>query len=212
MINNVVKNKCYLIEKDDRTYAYISVKKDFYIEGICIEEKNIISGYFPFYTELKAFILSNDLEKYGQQLNAITIVPSKRSNSLNINGNIDSGVNYKLYDAKMDEYFYVSSKKEITSNIRIKLIKEEQTIKDINYLIRTGVKSMNDTCKYYYNILKQHRYGNLKELIHELKLYSEEKKIDLEYMISDLTGYLDILSPKKEISQVASKKVKCKKK
>lgn len=26
-------------EKDDRTYLYISVKKDFYIEGICIEEK-----------------------------------------------------------------------------------------------------------------------------------------------------------------------------
>lgn len=200
-MKNVIKNKCYLIKKDGRPYGYINVKKDFYAEGILIDDKSILSGYFYLYDELKTFILSKDINKLGQKISAMAVIPTNKNKDINFSGNINYDIVYQMFDVEMDEYCFMSNKQEIESKIEIKLINDDQTIKDINYLIRTGIKDMNETCKYYYNYLKQHRYGNLKEMIKDLKIYSVEENIDLENVISDLKIYLDSLTPKRENEQ-----------
>ncbi|MBE6159782.1 MAG: hypothetical protein E7157_01905 [Lactobacillales bacterium] len=191
--NNKIKNRYFEIIKDNNIYAYISVKKDFYVEGILVEDKYVLSGYFPFYNKFNAFILDNSMQSFEHYLDGICIIPNE-TKKFDITGKIicDS---YTLYDAEMDEYCYVIEKKEKSSNLQIKLIEDEELIKDINYLIRSNIRNLNSVYMFYYNSLKNHRYGNLKELISDLKWFYEEDgdtSISLD-TIEDLKIYLNTL-------------------
>lgn len=201
--NNIIKNRYYVITKDNETYAYISVKKDFYVEGVLGDNKAILSGYFPFYRTFKAFILDNSMQSFEHYLEGICISTNDRKNYFDISGEIICE-NYTLYDASMDEYCSVLEKKEKSSNMQIKLIEDEQLIKEINYLIRSSIRNLNSVYMFYYNSLKNHRYGNLKELIHydleNVNIDENGKKISNE-TIEDLKEYLKTLSNDKEIKE-----------
>ncbi|MBR1413264.1 MAG: hypothetical protein IJ574_01160 [Bacilli bacterium] len=164
--NSLIKNRYYEIDIDNKTYAYIRVKKDFYTEGVLIENKAILSGYFKWYRTFNAFILDNSLEKFEHDLDAISIESIEEKFIFDINGNTSSK-EYNLYDADMDEYFYVFRKKLKYSNINIKIINDENVIKDIDFLIRNSIRNLNEICMWCYDSLQKHRYGNLKELIME---------------------------------------------
>lgn len=204
--NNIIKNRYYMIIKDNETYAYISVKKDFYTEGIIIKDKSVLSGYFPFYETFKAFILDNSMQSFEHYLEGICISPNVKKDYFNIDGKIICQ-NYTLYDADMDEYCDVVEKSEKCQNIQIKLIEDEELIKDINYLIRSGIRNLNNVYMFYYNSLKNHRYGNLKELIWDLKdINIDEKGTKMhEETIKDLKEYFKNLYNTGEIKEKSSK-------
>lgn len=212
--NNIIKNRYYIITKDNEPYAYISVKKDFYVEGVLIEDKSLLLGYFPFYDTFKAFILDNSMQSFEHYLDGICISTNNRKNHFDISGKIIHE-NYTLYDASMDEYCDVLEKFEKSTNIQIKLIEDEQLIKDINYLIRSCIRNLNDVYMFYYNSLKNHRYGNLKELIYDLEYVNiDETGIKVfEETIIDLKEYLKNLDVNK-VTKInsSSKKLRKKKK
>jgi len=210
--NNKIKNRYYIITKDNMPYAYISVKKDFYVEGVLVENKSLLSGYFQFYDTFKAFILDNSMQSFEHYLDGICISPDNRKNYFDINGKIIHD-NYNLYDASMDEYCDVLEKFKKSTNIQFKLIEDEQLIKDINYLIRSGIRNLNDVYMFYYNSLKNHRYGNLKELIYDLEYVNiDETGIKVfEETIIDLKEYLKNLDVNK-VTKINSSQKKIRKK
>ncbi len=196
-----LKNRYYIINKDHKPYAYIRVKKDFYTEGILIENKSVLSGYFQFYDSFRAFVLDNSMDCFEKYLYGICISNENNKNILNLD--VDNR-KYKLYQVDMDEYFDVLKKEEIADDLQIKLIEDKDIIKDIDCLIRNSIRNLNGVFQFYYDSLKNRRYGNLKELIGDLNYYLENDSNNeiLEELLLELKEYLDVLNPK-------SKKLKC---
>ncbi len=196
-----LKNRYYIINKDHKPYAYIRVKKDFYTEGILIENKSVLLGYFQFYDSFKAFVLDNSRDCFEKYLYGIFISNENNKNILNLDVGNEK---YRLYQVDMDEYFDVLKREEIADGLQIKLIEDKDIIKDIDYLIRNSIRNLNSIFKSYYDYLKNHRYGNLKELIGDLNYYLENDGNNeiLEDLIFELKEYLDVLNP-------INKKLKC---
>lgn len=192
--NSLIKNRYYKIDIDNKTYAYINVKKDFYAEGILTENNAVLSGYFNLYKSFNAFILDNSMKKFEHYLDAISIKPIEENFNYDNDGNV-SYTEYNLFDAVMDEYCYVSETKLKCSNVSIMLIDDENIIKDISFLIRNSIRNLNEVYKWYYNSLQRHRYGNLKELIHGIK---DSNSILNQDAVDDLEEYLKVLHSKFE--------------
>lgn len=192
--DSILKNRYYLVTKDEKPYAYFSVKKDFYCEGFLIEEKTSLVGYFNAYKSFDVHIIDccNDRNYF----NGFAIVPKKSDDSFAVNGEIFSE-DYHLYRANLDEYCNHHLGEEIVGEIEIKKLTDEEVIQDVNYLIRSSLRKLTGIDKDYYEMLKRHRYGNLKEALSGLKSLSEIG-IDSEIpasVIKDLEFYLKSLNP-----------------
>lgn len=213
-MESTIKNRYYKIIKDNETFAYIRVKKDFYLEGYLIEEKCLIVGYFTFYNDLNFYLLNNNTEN---SIDSLSVSSKNDLQHPNVNGIIHA-TDYCLYKTIMDEFCDVYSKEEICENFKITLIEDENIIKDINFLIRNYIRNLNSTSKLYYDMVSNHRYGNLKELISDLKnMRNALEKIGVSINnIEELNEYLQILKSKKEENNKQDKpnkdKIKHKKK
>ncbi len=75
--NNILKNRYYLVTKDDKPYAYFSVKKDFYTEGYLVNEKTVLVGYFNGYKSFDVHTIDNLNNSPENHLNGLSIVPKK---------------------------------------------------------------------------------------------------------------------------------------
>ena len=86
---------------------------------------------------------------------------------------------------------------KIDCEIQIKRIDDLEIIQDINYLIRSSLRELTGVPKQYYEMLKKHRYGNLKEALSGLKSISEIGMDSLipDSVISDLELVLKELNP-----------------
>lgn len=99
--DSILKNRYYLVTKDDKPYAYFSVKKDFYCEGFLIEEKTSLVGYFNAYKSFDVHIIEDCNNR--NYFNGIAIVPKESNDNFVVNGDILSE-DYHLYRANFDEY------------------------------------------------------------------------------------------------------------
>jgi len=197
----IAKNRCYVIKKNEDTYAYISVKKDLYTEGITADNKTILVGYFSFYNALSATALDENLEPYGQ--NGIILYPDLPDNKLT------------LYRCQTDEFGPYGKQEKQAEGFTIQEITDESIIKDINFLIRSGIRNLNKLCTAYYKETKQDRYENLRELIQELIHEKDTLEIsNIDELIKDLQEYLKILDTrhKKPQEEKTKQKTKVKKK
>lgn len=199
--DSILKNRYYLVTKDEKPYAYFSVKKDFYCEGFLIEEKNVLVGYFNAYKSFDVHIIKGCNNR--NYFNGFAIVPRKSNDNFIVNGDILSE-DYHLYRANLDEYCNHHLGEKVVGEIEIKKLTSEEVIQDVNFLIRSSLRKLTGIDKDYYEMLKRHRYGNLKEALSGFKSLSQSG-IDSgipDSVIKDLELYLKSLNP--SISKIDS--------
>lgn len=189
---SILKKRYYCISKDNKAFAYIIVKKDFYAEGFIIDEGIVLSGYFFNYGQLNCFKLDNLTQEINSMPKSISFVPTIKSRSINLDGIIEYP-QFDLYNSEMDEYCSTWLKDKYDSSYSINLIDNPEYIEKINYLIRKGISNLNEKNKNIYDYIKNHRYCNLKEQLRDISLSSFD-----EELITDLKDYLDILNSNKE--------------
>lgn len=190
----MLKNRSFIITKNNQLYAYINVKKDFYVEGIIYENQTLITGYFMDYKNLNCIIFKN-LEKY---IKGISFKNSKITPLIDIDNNIINS-NYDLYDCDIDEYGYAYLGEMEDSNYSITLSVDLELNSKMDYLVRKSITSLNELQKSVYQSFKNHRYGNLRNYISDINSFctnelTEEDKI----MLIQLREYLKILQQEKE--------------
>lgn len=189
-----LKNRSFIITKNNKLYAYINVKKDFYVEGIIYENQTLITGYFRDYHILKCIIFEN----WEKCVNGISFKNSKLQPLIDIDNNIITS-NFDLHDCDIDEYGYGWLGEMKDSNYSISLSTEPELNSKMDYLVRKSISSLNEWQKNVYQCLKNHRCGNLKEYINnivtkELYVLTEDDKI----MLMQLRDYLKVLQQEKE--------------
>lgn len=201
--NEIIKNRYYSVFKDDKPYAYFSVKKDFYTEGYLVNQQAVLVGYFNAYETFDVHVIDDADNFFMHYLNGISIVPSKTNDCFAVNGEINSS-DYHLYKASLDEYCDHSLGEKIDCEIQIKMITDEEVIKNINYLIRNSIRGLTGNHRQYYDMLKGHRYGNLKGTISGIKLLlSEGSELGIsDAAIEDLESYLEVLNPSLKSSNI----------
>ena len=201
--NDLIKNRYLIIKKDDEVYAYLSVKKDFYVEGILTSNKTFLSGFFTFYDEIVLAIWDNNL-KGNEKIKGISIKSDAKSS--NINDNLKKQ-DYRLYNASIDEYCDVFDRNEISDSIKLIYITDENIIKDINYCIRQSKRDLNDIMKKYSLSFEHRRVGRLKELLHDINWYHSshpEVTIISEETIKDLNNYLEGMQEKNKQQKISN--------
>lgn len=217
-VNNILKNRYFLVIKDDKPYAYFSVKKDFYTEGYLVDDKTVLVGYFSGYKSFDVHIIDSNDNLSRKYLNGLSILPKKDNDDFSIDGEVLS-TDYCLYRSSLDEYCDRQFKEEIACDIQIKKIDNLDVIHDINYLIRSSIRKLIGANKEYYEMLKKHRYGNLKESLSGLKSLSRSGKDlgipdsvikDLELFLKDLN--LNSSRENIDYGKIRKKKQKVKKK
>ena len=202
--NDLIKNRYYVIKKDDETYAYLSVKKDFYVEGILTSNKTFLSGFFTFYDEIVLVIWDNNL-KDNETIKGISIKSDTESSG--INDNLIKQ-DYRLYNASVDEFGDVCDRSEISGSIKLIHITDENIIKDINYCIRQSKRDLNDIMKQYSLSFERRRVGRLKELLYDINWYQSlhpEVTTISEEAIKDLNNYLRTLKEKNQQQEIVNK-------
>lgn len=201
--NDLIKNRYLIIKKDDEVYAYLSVKKDFYVEGILTSNKTFLSGFFTFYDEIVLAIWDNNL-KGNEKIKGISIKSDAKSS--NINDNLKKQ-DYRLYNASIDEFGDVFDRNEISDSIKLIYITDENIIKDINYCIRQSKRDLNDIMKKYSLSFEHRRVGRLKELLHDINWYHSlhpEVTIISEEAIKDLNNYLEGMQEKNKQQKISN--------
>lgn len=201
--NDLIKNRYYIIKKDDEVYAYLSVKKDFYVEGILTSNKTFLSGFFTLYDEIALVVWDNDL-KDNEKIKGISIKSDTESS--NINDNLIKQ-DYRLYNASVDEFGDVCDRNEISDSIKLIYITDENIIKDINYCIRKSKRNLNDIMKQYSLSFEHRRVGRLKELLDDINWYQSlhpEVTIMSEEAIKDLNNYLRTLKEKNQQQEITN--------
>lgn len=194
-VNSILKNRYFLVIKDDKPYAYFSVKKDFYTEGYLVDDKTVLVGYFSRYKSFDVHIIDSNDNLSRKYLNGLSILPKNDNEDFSIDGEV-LATDYCLYRSSLDEYCDRQFKEEIACDIQIKKIDDLEVIHDINYLIRSSTRKLIGANKEYYEMLKKHRYGNLKESLSGLKSLSRSGK-DLgipDSVIKDLELFLKNLN------------------
>ena len=201
--NDLIKNEYFIIKKDDEVYAYLSVKKDFYVEGILTSNKTFLSGFFTLYDEIVLVIWDNNL-KDNEKIKGISIKSDTKG--ANINDNLLKQ-DYRLYNASIDEYCDVCDRNEISDSIKLISITDENIIKDINYCIRQSKRNLNDIMKKYSLSFEHRRVGRLEELLHDINWYQSlhpEVTIISEEAIKDLNNYLEGMQEKNKQQKISN--------
>jgi hypothetical protein len=201
--NDLIKNRYYIIKKDDEVYAYLSVKKDFYVEGILTSNKTFLSGFFTLYDEIVLIIWDNNL-KDNEKIKGISIKSDTESSD--INDNLIKQ-DYRLYNASVDEFGDVCDRNEISDSIKLIYITDENIIKDINYCIRQSKRDLNDIMKKYSLSFEHQRVGRLEELLSDINWYQSlhpEVTIVSEEAIKDLNNYLKGMKEKNQQQKISN--------
>lgn len=190
---SILKNRCYCIKKNNKTIAFIIVKKDFYTEGLMIDTDEVLCGYFYYYDELNCFKLGTLVS----DTNGISLKPKVSLNSFRFDGIIET-TEFELYNSILDEYCNPSLIDKDDSSYSVNLVTEIEQEKRISYLIRKGINNLNSSNRCLYNCIKNRRYGNLKEVIADASFDVEGLSLDDKEVLVELSEYLDILKPIKE--------------
>lgn len=198
-----IKNRSFIITKNNKLYGYINVKKDFYVEGIIYESLTLLSGYFNDYKILNCIIFTN----WEKKVNGISFKNSKKKPIIDIDNNIITS-NFNLHDCDIDEYGYSWSGEMKDSDYSISLSTEQELNSKMDYLVRKSISSLNEEQKEFYQCFKNHRYGNLREYIsdlsnRELNILTEEDEI----MLIQLREYLKVLQKEKEAKKAEPEKI-----
>ena len=123
----MLKNRyyCLSLNDDEEKTFLIRVKKDFYTEGVIVDEDKILQGYFYFYR----FIFLNMLDNNDSKA---TIYEHK-----GIVGSVEEGFSY----ARLDEEF-VSYNCSSEMNVNLEEITDKELIGKIDFLIRSTIKNL----------------------------------------------------------------------
>ncbi len=145
----MLKNRYYCVNlksEKERTFL-IRVKKDFYTEGIIVNEDTILQGYFDFYRFIYLNILdSGDLK-------------SRIDNHKGIIGDFEEGLAYTYLDEDLISY---DSSDKIDANLVE--IADKELIDKIDFLIRSGVRNLSSNNRQIYDFFNQRRQIHYKEL------------------------------------------------
>ncbi len=194
MNDSIIKNRYCIIEENNEVYAYISIKKDFYVEGVLAKDKTLITGYFSLYDEIGLLIWKDNI-KYGES-NGISI--KSDSNMSTINDNFMKS-DYRLYEARIDAYGSIFDRKEISNSIKLSYVTDKTIIKDIDYYIRESKKNLDSAIKKYLSFFEHNRIETLRELLNDIKwLKSKHPDFDTisEKDFEELNNYLKVLKEK----------------
>ena len=194
MNDSIIKNRYCIIEENNEVYAYISIKKDFYVEGVLAKDKTLITGYFSLYDEIGLLIWKDNI-KYGES-NGISI--KSDSNMSTINDNFMKN-DYRLYEARIDAYGGIFDRKEISNSIKLSYVTDKTIIKDIDYYIRESKKNLDSAIKKYLSFFEHNRIETLRELLNDIKwLKSKHPDFDTinEKDFEELSNYLKVLKEK----------------
>ena len=189
----MTQDRYYNIElTDDKKMAFIiRVKKDFYAEGISIDENNFLQGYFDFYHYLKLSILNNNSSLFEPK---------------GLAGDVNKGISHVILDEEFIEY-------NVSCNFPVTIteITDEKIIAKINSLIEISIKSLNFNDQKIYNYLKNQRLKHFKKLKQEVETpiyfpdnnpYTFIENNQLNFTNKDLkeiSSYLKDLNNKKKI-------------
>lgn len=198
-----LKNRNFIITKNNEIYGYINVKKDFYAEGIIYESQTLITGYFNDYYRLNCILFRD----WGEKIKGISFSPSKIKPLIDIDSNIIDS-DFELYNSIIDQYGNTDLKEIIDSNYSIVLSTEPEINSKMDYLVRKSISSLNDIQKSVYQSFKNHRYGNLRD--HISSIVTKEPYVlteEDENMLMQLREYLKVLQQEKEVKKTEPEKV-----
>ena len=201
--NNLIKNRYFIIKKDNESYAYLSVKKDFYTEGMLVSNKTFLSGFFTLYNEIVLAVWNNDL-KENEKIKGISIKSDTEGS--NIDDNLKKQ-DYRLYEANIDCYCDVFDRKEIFDSIKLIYVDDENIIKDINYCIRKSKRDLNYIMKEYSLSFEHQRVNHLKELLCDINWFQSIHPDDIticEDDIKELDNYLKNLKEKNKKQEITN--------
>lgn len=145
----MLKNRYFkiILKNNEESELLIRVKKDFYTEGVFVNNDKLLQGYFDFYNYIYLNILdNNDLES--------TIAAHK-----GIVGNFTNGLSYVGLDEEFIEY---QPSKKITADLTE--INDEELINKMDLLIRNSVRNLTQKNKSIYNYFHNKRMLHYKEL------------------------------------------------
>ncbi len=179
----MLKNRYYRLSlNDDKGKNYLlRVKKDFYTEGVSVDEDKLLQGYFYFKDYMSLSILdNNDLE-------------AKIWEHKGIVGSIEEGVAY----GGLDEEF-ISYKCSSKIDVNLEEITDKELIGKIDFLIRSSIRNLSPNNRQIYDFFNQRR-----------KQYFQEFKSDITSPIYNVDGteYIEIDDPKLDFTREDLKEI-----
>ena len=155
----MLKNRyyCLILNDDIEKRFLLRVKKDFYTEGISVDEDKLLQGYFYFNGYICLNILdNNDLE-------------AKIWEHKGIVGSIEDGVSHAALDEELESYGRSSK-----MNVKLEEIADKELIGKIDFLIRSSIRNLSPNNRQIYDFFNQRR-----------KQYFQEFKSDITYIEID---------------------------
>lgn len=145
----MLKNRyfCLNLNSNKSKKFLIRVKKDFYTEGVSVDEDKLLQGYFYFYNFICLNILdNNDLTS--------TIFEHK-----GIDGSIEKGVSYVILDEEFVSY-------DCSSEMEVNLeeITDKELIGKVDFLIRSTIRNLGSNNRQIYDFFNQRRMQHFREL------------------------------------------------
>ncbi len=179
----MLKNRyyCLSLNSDKEKKFLLRVKKDFYTEGISVDEDKLLQGYFYFNNYICLNILdNNDLE-------------TKIWEHKGIVGTIEEGVSYARLDEELVSYG-CSNK----IDVKLEKITDKDLIGKIDFLIRNTIRNLSLNNREIYDFFNQRR-----------KQYFQEFKSDITTPIYhvDGTAYIEIDDPKLDFTREDLKEI-----
>ena len=179
----MLKNRyyCLSLNSDKEKRLLLRVKKDFYTEGISMDEDKLLQGYFYFNNYICLNILdNNDLE-------------AKIWEHKGIVGTIEEGVSYVRLDEELVSYG-CSNK----IDVRLEKITDKELIGKIDFLIRNTIRNLSLNNREIYNFFNQRR-----------KQHFQEFKSDITTPIYNVDGtsYIEIDDPKLDFTREDLKEI-----
>ena len=149
----MLKNRYYKIILKYKKEIIIRVKKDFYTEGIIINENKLLQGYFDFYYSIYLNILDNNDTK------------SKIDYHQGIIGYLNE-LSYTYLDENLEEALILHNSNKIKANF-VEIINKE-LMKNIDFLIRNNIRKLNLNNKQIYDYFNERRLSHYKNLKSEI--------------------------------------------
>ena len=179
----MLKNRyyCLILNDDIEKRFLLRVKKDFYTEGISVDEDKLLQGYFYFNGYICLNILdNNDLE-------------AKIWEHKGIVGSIEDGVSYAALDEELESYGRSSK-----MSVKLEEITDEELIGKIDFLIRSTIRSLSPNNRQIYDFFNQRR-----------KQHFQEFKSDITSPIYNVDGtaYIEIDDPELDFTREDLKEI-----